>query len=202
MEIGMNQQNSNLFKVEIYINDHVLSGKIFCQNGLRLLDVLNLQLNSKSNYIEVDNLFGSMNDVEYEKDDIQFINKSEICFAALSEANIARGLGNNNEKLYPYTKKTPVLVNIQTKSYFLAGDIYINEGLDFHSIFDGIKQFIPLTDVKIINKTGGYKIMACVIINKQKILSYKKVCRAVKCETDIVDRQLHQLLVPEQASLH
>lgn len=201
MESGLNQKDSNLVNAEIYINDHLLDVQIPCQNNVRFLEILNQQFNSKLDFIEIINLFGSANDAGCGKSDIQFINKSEISFVTLSDANTRRGLARENGKVYPFTNKVPLLVNIQTKSCNLVGNMHIKEGQSVQSVFNDGAQFMPLTNVSIVNGTGMRKLKACVFINKQHILSFGKASQMKEMAENIMQRHIDHKLVPEPTTI-
>ena len=196
MESGLNQKDSNIVEAEIYINDRFLDVQMTCQNNSRLLDVLNLQLNSKLDFLKVVNLFGSINNIGCGNSSVRFINKSDICFVALSEPNIRRGHGNGNRN-YPFINKLPILVDIQTRSFNLSGFMYIKEGQTIQSVFNEAAQFMPLTHVGIINEACIRKLRACVIVNKQHILSYGQAQVPQELAEDIIQRHIDHNIVGE-----
>jgi hypothetical protein len=132
--------------VELGMHSEMRGGYISCPPYLRLLDLFNGDSYDNPNFIELN----SSPIVDSNENTPICFHKSVVELVAVSEANIARGLGSDSRlRTYPFVFKNTVRVNLQLHSYTLVGTLHLSETQTIRELLNEKSLFLPMTDVSI-----------------------------------------------------
>jgi hypothetical protein len=158
-------------ELEFFTQTQILSGRITCPAGTRILDLLNTPCNSSTNrkieFIE----FEDHTNPEAEAKSI-CVKKDSVLFVSAPDEDMGRGLGANGEfKLYPFVTKIPMRVCIQLENYTVCGNLFRTKNQQMIDVFNDGMFFLPLTDVTIARDSVLWGNRPFVAVNKQQIVS-------------------------------
>jgi hypothetical protein len=168
----MNKYLDNVsIPVELGMHSEIKNGYINCPKYFRLLDVLNGDGYDNANFIELANS-PDVNEGIATADKPQVcVRKSAVELVAVSESNLARGLGaESGWRSYPFMLKKPVQVSLQLQSYSLVGTLHLSEAQTVPELLNEKNLFLPITDVTISHEFRLYGTRPLAIVNKDHIM--------------------------------
>jgi hypothetical protein len=148
------QAEGNWLSLTFYIDKHVVSGTLYQPSNLRLTDSLNQGADKQGNgvhaFIEVRDVRIIREGVGDENQPSAFLNRNSVVLAAAEDGDSARGIGAGaSPKRYPFVRKRPEQVVVETKDYTISGCIHCSAGQLVRDVLDQPTTFLPLTDVHI-----------------------------------------------------
>ena len=169
--------------VKLYMQTQITMGYIYYAPTpeARLLDALNgisdIGPVKRGRFLELSNVTIQHADGRQEKLSVAYINKATVQLAAtLGDADVGRGIGaQDGPKIYPFVKKSPVPVRIETQSYVVTGNMYRITYEKVWHVLEDTPTFLPLTHAQICTVTNGAReSVLFVAVNKENILSLQE----------------------------
>ena len=169
------QQSAEILQLEVYTQSRVISSEVCCPAGLRLLDILNEPVphepTVKADFLVVAELRARVYDDVLMPPPRQYVRKSAIQFAAVTDANAGRGAGAGDvPKARPYVRKSRATVSLELPDYTLIGTVHCDQGQTAPDVLNDGRPFLPLTDVVIACQEGFYGTRPFVAVNKQQVI--------------------------------
>jgi excisionase family DNA binding protein len=161
--------------VTLYLQTEVLTGVIRHSHEERLLDLLNSVFvrrpESRGKFLSLRNVTIEHTGDKEERLPTAYVNKSAIQVAAITDGDLARGVGARaGPKPYPFIRKSPSPVVLRTPNYELVGDMHLFGGQAVWHLFEEKLMFLPLTNVKISALGNGVRwSVGFVAVNREQI---------------------------------
>jgi hypothetical protein len=162
--------------VTLYLQTDVLTGVIRQSHEERLLDLLNSVFvrrpESRGKFLSLRDVTIEHTGGKEEKLPTAYVNKTAIQLAAITDGDLARGIGARaGPKPYPFMRKSPLPVVVRTPSYVLVGDMHRLGGQTVWHLFEEKLVFLPLTNVKISAPGNGIRwAVGFAAVNREQIL--------------------------------
>jgi hypothetical protein len=132
--------------VTVYTDSGIFKGKLALSAEARLSDFINIPapfLHLKGG--QVNNAAGTPDNPNE-----MYINKKSIRMLTTAANDDARGAGAKG-KMYPYVNKKQVRVKIHVSHYEISGNLHSFDEGSIHQLLQLQSQFLPCTDVNIID---------------------------------------------------
>jgi len=168
------------FAVTLYIDAEVLIGFIRRPYEERLLDILNGILAGRpedsSRFLEVIDITIRHPDGGRERLPVAYINKSTIQLTAVSDGDLARGIGGKVGYRYPpFVQKSPMVVRLCMPAYVLIGSMHCARGQRIWHVLQEKAMFLPVTNARIRAAANGIWWAApFVAVNREQVLSLQE----------------------------
>lgn len=165
--------------IKLYMHAHSLVGNIHYlpTPEARLLDALNGQsgddLIKKERFLELTDVTIFHDTGNKEKIKATYVSKSAVQLAVtLGDENSGRGVGSHTgPKSYPYMKKQPIPVFIQTPDYSIIGNMYHTAYQSVWFVLEDTPLFLPLTKSKVCSLSNKiWEEYPFVAVNKRHVL--------------------------------
>ena len=143
----MKEAPGNLVILDFYEEAHDIRARFYCPPGYRVLDALNELI----------------------------IRKESVQFVTADDANAGRGFNLDPEYDNPRKiEKVPVNVDVQLKTYRLAGKMHKVQKKKLADTVAEYEAFVPMTDVTITRDSTVVAEKPFAAVNKKYIVSVEE----------------------------